>query len=314
MADNNSAQSVGGNSSVRQINERVIIVQLLVVIFLYINFLLIITFSKKECFRTNMRYIFFANTLISDCFFLILTNILLILSYFRVPMQVWLCLPLCIASSLCTFITPVTLTAMTLERYVAICLPLRHGELCTQRNALHCILIMFSLSSIPASVTLSTFFSIITHSYYTQVRICSVELFIIQRWQSHVRSAVSQFYFLMMSVTIAVSYVKIMKVAKIASGENKKSTWKGLRTVVLHGFQLLLCLIQLWSPFIEAAVYQIDFMLYINVRYFNYIVFILAPRCLSPLVYGLRDTTFFLELKYYAVFGLYKKNTSVFVD
>ena len=98
-----------------------------------------------------------------------------------------------------------------------------------------------------------------------------------------------------------------MKVAKAASGENKKSTWKGLRTVVLHAFQLLLCLIQLWCPFIEAAVLQIDFMLYINVRYFTYITFYLAPRCLSPLIYGLRDDKFFLALKYYALCGLYKK-------
>ncbi|KAI9547878.1 hypothetical protein NQZ68_012895 [Dissostichus eleginoides] len=78
--------------------------------------------------------------------------------------------------------------AMTLERYVAICMPLRHGELCSTRSAMHCILIIHGLSAVP------------------------------------------------------------LKVAKAASGENKKSTWKGLRTVILHAFQLLLCLIQLWGP------------------------------------------------------------------
>ena len=114
---------------------------------------------------------------------------------------------------------------------------------------------------------------------------------------------------MILCITIVFCYVKIMKVAKAASGENKKSTRKGLRTVVLHAFQLLLCLIQLWCPFIEAAARQIDLMLYVNVRYFTYIAFYLAPRCLSPLIYGLRDDKFFLALKYYALCGLYKKNS-----
>ncbi|KAI3354113.1 hypothetical protein L3Q82_018665 [Scortum barcoo] len=43
-------------------------------------------------------------------------------------------------------VTPLALMAMTLERYVAICIPLRHGELCSTRNSLH--------SSIPRAVML----------------------------------------------------------------------------------------------------------------------------------------------------------------
>ncbi|XP_039987222.1 odorant receptor 131-2-like [Xiphias gladius] len=295
------------NSSVYNINDRVILVQIFVGLFLCINFLLITNFFMKDLFHTTMRYILFAVTLLSDSLFLILTNILLIMNYFRFTTQIWLCLSIYIVMSMYTFVTPVTLTAMTLERYVAICMPLRHAELCSTRSALHCILIIHGLSSVPCIVVLSTFFASATHSFYTQDRICSVEIFIFHTWQGHLRSAISQFYFLIMCIAIVFSYVKIMKVAKAASGDNKKSTWKGLRTVVLHGFQLLLCLIQLWCPFIEAAVLQINVMLFINVRYLNYIFFILSPRCLSPLIYGLRDEIFFHALKSYALCGLYKK-------
>ncbi|RCU34802.1 hypothetical protein DVA81_18780, partial [Acinetobacter baumannii] len=84
--------------------------------------------------------------------------------------------------------------------------------------------------------------------------------------QNHLRSAISQFYFLVMCIAIVFSYVKIMKVANAASGDNKKSIRKGLRTVIFHAFQLFLCVIQLWCPFIEDAVLQINLMLYINVR------------------------------------------------
>ncbi|XP_054462295.1 odorant receptor 131-2-like [Anoplopoma fimbria] len=307
MATNNSV--VGGESSTYKINDRVILVQVLVSVFICINCLLITTLFMKD-FYTTMRYILFAITLLSDSLFLIMTDILLILIYFKFTMQMWLCVIMYIVLSLYTFVTPVTLTAMTLERYVAICMPLRHGELCSTRRALHCILIIHGLSSIPCIVVLSIWFASVTPSFYTQGRLCSVEMFIFYKWQGHLRSAINQFYFFIMCIIIVFCYVKIMKVAKAASVENKKSTWKGLRTVILHAFQLLLCLIQLWCPFIEAAVLQINFMLYINVRYFNYITFILAPRCLSPLVYGLRDEMFFHALKYYALCGLYKKQPS----
>ncbi|KAM8904554.1 odorant receptor 131-2-like [Spinachia spinachia] len=307
MAANNSV--VGGDSPKYEYNYRVVVVQVLVSVFLLINFWLIRTFIVKD-FYTTTRYILFAVTLLSDSIFLILTDILLILSYIKITMQVWLCVIIYIVSSLCTFITPVTLTAMTLERYVAVCMPLRHGELCSSRRALHCVLIIHSLSFIPCVVVLSIFFASASNNFYFQGRVCNVEMLIFYKWQGHLRSAISQLYFLIMCIAIVFCYVKIMKVAKAASGEDKKSTWKGLRTVILHAVQLFLCLIQLWCPFIEAAVLQINLLLYINVRYFNYITFILAPRCISPLVYGLRDEMFFHALKYYALCGLYKKPSS----
>ncbi|XP_071353263.1 odorant receptor 131-2-like [Trachinotus anak] len=197
---------------------------------------------------------------------------------------------------------------MTLERYVAICMPLRHGELSSMRNTMNCILIIHGISSLPCILILSTFFGSASLSFYKQYQFCSVELFMIYIWQHNLRSAVYQFQFLIMCIIIVFSYVKIMKVAKAASGEDKKSSRKGLRTVVLHGFQLLLCLIQLWCPFIEVALLQINLSLFEIARYLNFLLFYLAPRCLSPLIYGLRDEVFFQALKYYASFGLYKRN------
>ncbi|XP_024132812.1 odorant receptor 131-2-like [Oryzias melastigma] len=306
MALNGSVSS--GGFPIKIINNRVIIVQVSIALFLSINFFLISTFFRREVFYTTMRYILFAVTLLSDCLFLILTDSLLVLSYFDSTMDMWLCLIMYIILSVYSFVTPLTLTAMTLERYVAICMPLRHAELCTPHGALQLIFIIHSISAVSCTVNLSIFVPVVSPSFFTQRKVCSVEMFILFSWQGHLRSAVGQFYFLLMLIVIVFSYVKILKVAKTASGENKKSTWKGLRTVILHGFQLLLGLIQLWCPFIEAAVLKIDLILYINVRFFNYIIFFLAPRCLSPLIYGLRDELFFQALKSYALCGLGKKH------
>ncbi|KAM4742865.1 odorant receptor 131-2-like [Anableps anableps] len=293
----NNSSVYAGKSSGRLINDRVIFVQVLVAVLLCINITLIVIFFMKEIFYTNMRYILFANALFSDCINLIITNVLLIFVYFAVDIQKWSCLFFFILSFLYNYVTPITLTAMSLERYVAICMPLHHAELCTTGRALQGILIIHSLSIIPCIVVLMVFFPSVTDGFFKQYAICTVEVFTLYKWQGHVRSAINQFYFLIMCILIAFCYVQIMKVAKAASGENKESMRKGLRTVILHAFQLLLCLIQLWAPFIEAAVLQIDLNLFVNVRYFNYILFNLVPRCLSPLIYGLRDEAFLLALK-----------------
>ncbi|XP_040902412.1 odorant receptor 131-2-like [Toxotes jaculatrix] len=284
------------------------ILQVLVMLFLSINFLLIVTFFQKEYFYTSARYILFAVTLLSDSLLLFMTNILLIFIHFHINIQVWLCIIICVVVLLYITVTPVTLTAMTLERYVAICMPLRHGDLCSTRNTMHGILIIHGLSSVPCILILSTIFVSASLSFYTKYWVCLVEMILLHTWQHHLRSAVYQFQFLIMCIVIFFSYIKIMKVAKAASGDDKKSTQKGLRTVLLHGFQLLLCLIQMWCPFIDAAVLQVNYSLYETVRYLNFVLFYVAPRCLSPLVYGLRDEVFFHALKNVAYLGLYKRN------
>ena len=305
MANNSS---LSGGLLRKRVNDQGITAQILVIIFLCINMLLIVTFFKKECFHTSARYILFAVMLLSDSFMLIMSDFLLILSYFQYTMQVWLCAIISVVVLLYSKVSPVTLTAMTLERYVAICMPLRHAQLCSTRNTMHCILIIYGISSIYCIVIFLMFFASASYSFYKQNKVCSVEMLIMHSWQDHVRSAVNQIYSLVMCIIIIFSYDKIMKVAKAASGESKKSTQKGLQTVVLHAFQLLLCLIRLWCPFIEAAVLRFDVSLYTNVIYFNYIMFSLAPRCLSSLIYGLRDETFFLALKNFVCFGLTKRN------
>ncbi|XP_063348642.1 odorant receptor 131-2-like [Pelmatolapia mariae] len=283
-----------------QFHSPFVIVQLFVVIFLCINLLLIGTFFSKEFFYTTMRYMFFAVTLMSDSFMLIMSNILLLWNFFCLRIQFYQCVIIYIPAVIFTFVTPITLTAMTLERYVAICMPLRHADLCSTRNTVHVIVIIHGLSSVPITIILC-FFASPMGSVFMKFKICSMDMFNIFKWHNYFKLAVYQFYFLIMSITIFFSYIAIVKVPKAASGENKKSTWKGLRTVALHGFQLRL--IQLWSPLIESAMLEINLQLFKDVRYFNYLTFSIAPRCLSPLIYDLRDENFFGALKSNVCFG-----------
>ncbi|XP_061576541.1 odorant receptor 131-2-like [Cololabis saira] len=298
MADNNS---VAGGFTEQQITKDIIIVQTLVNVFLCINMLLITTFFKKESFHTSARYILFALILLSDSLILILTDIMLFLSYFQCAIQIWICVIISVLLFLYTLVTPVTLTAMTLERYVAICMPLRHAELCSKRSTIHCIIIIHGISSVPTIAIFSVFFASVSLSVYIENKICLGDVFYVYMWQHHLSSALCQFYFLIMCTAIVFSYYKIMKAAKAVSGNerNNESIKKGLRTVILHAFQLLLCLFQLWSPIIDNALLQIDYNVSVSVGYINYVMFYLAPRCLNPLIYGLKDEIFLLALKSY---------------
>ncbi|XP_020334259.2 odorant receptor 131-2-like [Oncorhynchus kisutch] len=313
MANNNTTAADGASSSsLQQVNDMIIVVQVMNAIFIYIICLLIFTFFKKDTFLSNTRYIFFAHTLLADCLYLIMTNNLLLLTYFSVTMPAAVCVSFCVLLCELTFVTPLTLTAMSLERYVAICMPLRHGELSTVRRAIHCILLIHSISAIQPIIIVSIFFASVPLGFYTQYKLCSADMFIAHKWQRHLRSVIGQFYFLVMSITIVFTYVRIIAVAK-ESSDNKKSLSKCRKTVILHAIQLFLCLIQLWCPFIEAAILPIHLKMY-NVRFFDYIVFILAPRCLCPLVYGLRDEKFFLAIKCYVFFGVNKNISPILVD
>ncbi|XP_030633936.1 odorant receptor 131-2-like [Chanos chanos] len=308
-------QSIINNSNVsinsgfyfsRPLNEKILLVQVLVGIFLYVNFIMIFTFLKKEVFREDTRYILFAQTLFNDSLLMLLTDLAVVWSYYSylIPM-----IPCCILCTLMNWLndcTPLTLVAMCLERYVAICMPLRHADISNSRNRKIGLLIIWTISSLMPLLTLIGFIAVNPSSTMQSSVVCSIEIMLTFTWQSQLRAVHLQLYFICMFVIIVFTYIKIMMAARAASSDNKKSTYKSLRTVLLHACQLFLCLVQFLTQYIEMVVMQIDFMLFINVRYSNFIVFVIAPRCLSPLIYGIRDEKFFLVLKDHALFGLPK--------
>ncbi|XP_063060724.1 odorant receptor 131-2-like [Engraulis encrasicolus] len=203
--------------------------------------------------------------------------------------------------------TPLTLVAMCLERYVAICMPLRHADISTARRRLVGLVVIWIASVGPPLTLLYAFLSSMEELMKVPTVVCFVEILFIERWKTYMRVAVLKFYFLCMCIAVIFTYFKIVKAARAVASNDKKSSSKGQKTVLLHAIQLLLCLIQFLNPFIESALLMVNFRLFVDIRYFNFVVFVVAPRCLSPLVYGLRDENFFSVLKCYAVCGLNKR-------
>uniref|UniRef100_A0A3B1JUR4 G-protein coupled receptors family 1 profile domain-containing protein n=1 Tax=Astyanax mexicanus TaxID=7994 RepID=A0A3B1JUR4_ASTMX len=286
--------------------QKVFLVQALVGIFLYVNCLMIFTFLKKEVFREDTRYILFAQTLFVDSAFMVLTDIGVVGSFFHDSRN-------CTAMSFLSVCSPLTLVAMCLERYVAICMPLRHADISTSRTRFSGFVIIWSVSFIAPAFTAIAYISVNPSSAFSYV-VCSVEVMLEKEWQAQVRAVILLLLFLFMLAVIVFTYIKIMIAARAASSEKKKSTSKSLRTVLLHGFQLFLSIVQFITPYIEMPFWKLDVMLFINVRYSNFIVFILAPRCLSPLIYGMRDEKFFLVLRHYALWGFNGFNHSLLIQ
>uniref|UniRef100_W5NNU7 G-protein coupled receptors family 1 profile domain-containing protein n=1 Tax=Lepisosteus oculatus TaxID=7918 RepID=W5NNU7_LEPOC len=289
---------------VRQL--RMVVVQVLVAIFLYVNCFMLFTFFKTEIFRTTTRYILFAHSLLSDSVLLFLTDLVVLQVHFNILLPVEFCILLCMIMEIVSNTTPFTITAMCLERYVAICLPLRHADISTLRRTLVGILFIWALSSIYAIIDLFIFTATAPPSYFIEDTFCSYEILLLTEWHSYTRAILSNLEFVVIGIILVFCYIKIMSAARAASGDDTKSSSKAQKTLLLHTMQLLLCLIELLCPFVEMAVLEIDIHIFVTVRYFNFIAFTLASRCLSPLVYGLRDAEFFNALKNYACLRLKK--------
>ncbi|ROL43981.1 Zinc-binding protein A33 [Anabarilius grahami] len=236
---NLTVNNLSSTSSLRALNEKPLLVQVVVGILLYVNGLMIFTFLKKETFR-DTRYILFAQTLFVDSALMLLADLTLMGMFYQYPVHMIPCCLICTLMNLLSLCSPITLVAMCLERYVAICLPLRHASISTPKNTFTGLLIIWSVSFVLPLFILIVCFAYLPPGVMFSYVVCSVEIMLQVKWLADMRAATLQLLFIMMLCFIVSTYIKIMIAARSASSENKKSTNKGLKTVLLHGIQLLL--------------------------------------------------------------------------
>lgn len=277
---------------------KVAIIQITVWPFIYINILMLYTFTRKQAFRTETRYILFAHTLFVDLIVLLLTDFVVILSYSYVLMPMAFCIPLCMLMEMITTCTPLTITAMCVERYVAICMPLRHSAISTVSRTLAVILIIWIISALKPFVDMFILVTTASQGYLSQFAFCYYEIMVPENWHRLMGSIIYVITFIMVLLVELFCYVMIVISARAASVD-KKSAGKGLRTISLHMLQLTLSTIEIICPYIEALIMERDIQLYFSIRFFNFIMFNLIARAVSPLIYGVRDKRFCATLMYF---------------
>ncbi|XP_066501369.1 odorant receptor 131-2-like [Hoplias malabaricus] len=283
---------------------KLVVVTLFIVFSIYVNCIMLFALRSKPVFKVSPRYILFAHMLYNDSIHLSLATLLYVLVLAFIKLAKAVCSLIMFLSTTTFLNAPLNLALMSLERYVAICYPLRHAEIATQEKTYIAIVLIWFLGSvcilsdiILAAVEDPNFF-------YLQM-FCSREQIFIKPWQLLVYIAYNVLYFVSVTVIIVFTYIRILITARSVSSK-KDSAKKAHRTVLLHLIQLGLCLSSFIYGSIERALYTLtsnNIVLFTNLRYLNFLIVLILPRCLSPLIYGLRDEAVSPLFKYYVCFG-----------
>ncbi|KAM5180532.1 odorant receptor 131-2-like [Mantella aurantiaca] len=255
-------------------------------IFIYFMVIILKVFFASPRVRENSRYILFIHMLVNDMIYISVSFLL----YFGTTYYLYWPLSLCfliISICTCSFrVTPYNLAVMSLERYAAICHPLRHAKICNVQRSKVAMVAMWVVGFAPQIISFITFCFTAEKTMFSLNVVCDWPSLIITQGQAIQRTVAEVVSFAVVGGTIFFTYFKVIMVAqKVGSA---KSASKAGKTVLLHAFQLLLCMLAFTSVFTEKYLRQYFYLLPLT----NYIVFMCLPRLISPLIYGIRDEVF----------------------
>ncbi|XP_036425610.1 odorant receptor 131-2-like [Colossoma macropomum] len=278
------------------------------VIITYINGIFVIVFFKNPVFYTDTRYILYIHLVINDIIMLCLSVTLYVLSYALPFLNVAVCSALLLFTATTSENTPLNLAAMALERYIAICKPLHHHRLCSVKRTYILIGLIWLLTFVPA---LTDIFIVLVNEpisiFSTSVICYSKNVFGTN--QHLIRTIiVESLYLSCVWMTLIFTYFRVFQAAKAATSD-QVSARKARNTILLHGLQLLLCMLAYVTPLINYFFLALFPKYRTLFMYFGYLVSNVIPRLLSPLIYGIRDQKMFRYVRMYLMCGLF--NTKV---
>uniref|UniRef100_A0A665U839 G-protein coupled receptors family 1 profile domain-containing protein n=1 Tax=Echeneis naucrates TaxID=173247 RepID=A0A665U839_ECHNA len=252
-------------------------------------------------FYVNPRYILFIHLVLNDMIQLTTTFSLFVFSYVFYKINTFFCCLIITSAVFTTLNTPLNLAFMAVECYIAICLPLRHAELCTIRRTYILIGWIWAMS---AATTLPDVFIIVATEpvqlFYSTI-FCERDNLFRHPVSLKKRDVSYIIYLVVVWLTLVFTYFKIFFAAKTAK-ESKSGVphaKKARNTILLHGFQLLLCMLTYIAPLLKKALLFWFPKYNVHIIFVCYVIVQILPRFISPMVYGLRDNTFRQHLRKY---------------
>lgn len=263
--------------------------------FLYINVVMLYTLRTKSVFRETPRFILLYNLLFADTVQMALSQLLYLLATSRIKLTYPACGVVNLLGKLTSVISPLTLVVMSLERYVAVCYPLRHTIVVTIRRTGVAVAVVWAVSFLNVLVNIV----ILLEFQFEDLQMreyCSDVTLYPGPTSAIYNQLFTSFLFVSASVALTSSYVGVMVAARSAS-TNKTSAQRAHNTLLLHLLQLGLSLCSfIYNPMLLSLSRTVTRIVLVRTQNVLYVCFIILPRCLSSLIYGIRDQTIRLVL------------------
>ncbi|XP_047184281.1 odorant receptor 131-2-like [Scophthalmus maximus] len=269
-------------------------------VFLFINVTMLFTLRSKAVFRDTCRYVLLFNLLLADTLQMTLSQLLYIIAACRTRLTYPMCGVLNMLAILTNEISPLTLVVMSLERYVAVCYPLRHAAIVTIRNTSVAIALVWfsSLLNVLTRVLLLLDFPFAELDTLLMKDYCYNVAMMLGSMSDQYDKAYTCFLFVSVTVTITSSYVGVMVAARSASAD-KASARKARNTLLLHLVQLGLSLSStVYIPILTVS-RTLPRIVFVRIQIVFFFCIFIVPRCLSSLIYGIRDQTIRPALMYH---------------
>ncbi|XP_056450899.1 odorant receptor 131-2-like [Gadus chalcogrammus] len=273
---------------------------------LYINGVMLFSLGRRPAFLESSRYLLFGHLLLSDSLHLLACVALYLVAVARARLARLLCVFLLLLGDAVATASPFTLALMSLERYVAVCLPLRHAGVSTPRRTGATLTVVWCVAAVdPVSELL--YFLALDDRPNARQRPCQRKAALGWALFGRINTAFTAVYFLLVGGVILYTYVRILLAARSAAGTSAAGSRASAarRTVLIHMLQLCLCLASTtFNAMSSLVMLSFGVVMARNVQYLLFLSLVIFPRVLSPLIYGLRDKAFRRVFTLYFLFGL----------
>lgn len=247
---------------------------------------------------------------INDGVQLTVTITLFILSYIFYKINVSFCCFFILVAVFTTRNTPVNLASMAMERYIAICQPLRYSQICTVRRTYVVIGLIWFICVAPDITDLFVTLATEPLSFFHESVFCLRQNVFKDVILAEKRKAFDIIYFSCVFLTLVFTYLRVLCAARALSTE-RTSAKKARNTILLHGVQLAMCMLSYISPSVEVILHIIFPGRTLEIRFANYLIVYMLPRFLSPIIYGVRDQKFRKYFRMYLLCSWCKKTGPV---
>ncbi|KAK9973756.1 hypothetical protein ABG768_024465 [Culter alburnus] len=263
----------------------------------FINGMLVVTFFSNTMFSRDSRYILYIHLVINDMLMIFVSVSIYVLTYASPLVNFSMCCILVVIGSITFMITPLNLAGMAIERFFAICKPLHHSQICTPQRTYIFICLLWVLGAMPSLVDIIILLLTQPISFFRSFVPCYlIYVFPSKAHQEHT-TASQVIYMSLVWIILIYTYCRVLFTARKAV--SKGSANKAQSTILLHGVQLLLCMLSYITPFMYLIITNFFPQHRTKVTFCVYLLTNIMPRLLSPLIYGVRDQKFMKQMKKY---------------